>query len=66
MLEREPDMKVLGEAEDGRSATRMARELGPDLIVMDVCMPDMNGILATSVILAEFPKIKVLALSMLD
>jgi len=65
MLEREPDMKVLGEAEDGRSATRMARELGPDIIVMDVCMPDMNGILATSVILAEFPKIKVLALSML-
>jgi DNA-binding NarL/FixJ family response regulator len=65
MLEREPDMKVLGEAEDGRSATRMARELGPDLIVMDVSMPDMNGILATSVILAEFPKIKVLALSML-
>lgn len=65
MLEREPDMKVLGEAEDGRSATRMARELGPDLIVMDVSMPEMNGILATSVILAEFPKIKVLALSML-
>ena len=64
MLEREPDMKVLGEAEDGRSAARMARELGPDIIVMDVCMPDMNGILATSVILSEFPKIKVLALSM--
>jgi DNA-binding NarL/FixJ family response regulator len=64
MLEREPDMKVLGEAEDGRSATRMARELGPDIIVMDICMPDMNGILATSVILSEFPKIKVLALSM--
>jgi DNA-binding NarL/FixJ family response regulator len=65
MLEREPDMQVLGEAEDGRAATRMARELGPDIIVMDVCMPDMNGILATSVILSEFPKIKVLALSML-
>jgi len=64
MLEREPDMKVLGEAEDGRSATRMARELSPDIIVMDICMPDMNGILATSVILSEFPKIKVLALSM--
>ena len=44
MLEREPDMKVLGEAKDGRSAARMARELGPDIIVMDVCMPDMNGI----------------------
>jgi two-component system, NarL family, response regulator NreC len=66
MLEREPDIKVLGEAEDGRSAARMARELGPDIIVMDVCMPDMNGIVATSVILSEFPKIKVLALSMLD
>jgi DNA-binding NarL/FixJ family response regulator len=66
LLEREPDMKVLGEAEDGRSAARMARELGPDVIVMDVCMPDMNGILATSVILSEFPKIKVLALSMLN
>jgi DNA-binding NarL/FixJ family response regulator len=66
MLEREPDMKVLGEAKDGRSAARMARELGPDIIVMDICMPDMNGIVATSVILSEFPKIKVLALSMLD
>jgi two-component system, NarL family, response regulator NreC len=66
MLERESDMIVLGEAEDGRTATRMARELGPDIILMDVCMPDMNGILATSIILAEFPKMKVLALSMLD
>jgi DNA-binding NarL/FixJ family response regulator len=66
LLEREPDMKVLGEAEDGRSAARMARELGPDIIVMDVCMPDMNGILATSVILSEHPKMKVIALSMLD
>lgn len=66
LLEREPDMKVLGEAEDGRSAARMARELGPDIIVMDVCMPEMNGILATSIILTELPKIKVLALSMLD
>lgn len=66
LLEREPDMKVLGEAEDGRSAAKMARDLGPDIIVMDVCMPDMNGILATSVIRSECPQIKVLALSMLD
>ena len=48
LLEREPDIEVLGEAEDGRSAARMARELGPDVILMDVCMPDMNGIVATS------------------
>jgi len=66
MLEREPDMEVLGEAEDGRAAARMARDLGPDVILMDVCMPDMNGIVATSIIRSESPKIKVLALSMLD
>jgi len=66
MLEREADMQVLGEAEDGRAATRMTRELGPDLVLMDVCMPEMNGIIATSIIRSGFPKTKVLALSMLD
>jgi DNA-binding NarL/FixJ family response regulator len=66
MLEREEDINILGEADNGRSAVRLARELNPDVILMDVCMPDMNGIVATTLILAENPRIKVIALSLLD
>jgi len=66
MLEKEPGIKVVGEAEDGRKTLRLARELTPDVIIMDVAMPDLNGIEATRQILAEFPTIKVIALSMHD
>jgi two-component system, NarL family, response regulator NreC len=65
MLEKETGMELLGEAKDGRAAVEMVKELNPDVIIMDVCMPEMNGIVATSLILNEFPKIKVIALSML-
>ncbi len=66
MLERENDIELLGEAEDGRSAVKMARELNPDIIIMDVCMPEMNGIIATTLIRSESPNTKVIALSMLS
>ena len=65
LLEKEADMEILGEAKDGRSAVKLAKELNPDVIIMDVCMPEMNGIIATSLIHSEFPNIKVIALSML-
>jgi two-component system response regulator NreC len=66
MIENEDDMVLLGEAEDGRTIVRLARKLTPDVIIMDVCMPNMNGIVATRLIRSEFPKIKVIALSMYD
>ncbi len=64
LLEREPDMQVVAEAEDGRRTVTLARDFVPHVIVMDVEMPDMNGIEATMQILLEFPQIKVIALSM--
>jgi len=66
LLERESDMEVVGEAEDGRSAVTLARKLMPDVVVMDVKMPDMNGIEASQQILSELPEVKVIALSMYD
>lgn len=64
LLDNEPDMEVLGEAENGRETIQMVRDLSPDLVIMDVTMPELNGIGATRQILAEVPKVKVIALSM--
>jgi DNA-binding NarL/FixJ family response regulator len=56
--------KIVGEAEDGRAAVRQAAELMPEIVVMDIGMPGMNGIEATRVILEKTPTLKVIALSM--
>lgn len=64
MIEKEPDMEVVGEAEDGRSAVKLARKLAPDIVLMDITMPDLNGMDATRKIVSETPGVKVLALSM--
>jgi len=66
MLEKEHDIKIVGEAVDGRMTERLARELIPDAIIMDVAMPDLNGIEATRQIVAELPGVKIIALSMHD
>jgi DNA-binding NarL/FixJ family response regulator len=57
------DMEVIGEAQDGEKAVALTRELLPDVILMDVKMPGMDGAEATSRILAEMPGMKILALS---
>jgi DNA-binding NarL/FixJ family response regulator len=64
MLERQPDMEVVGEAADGTAALRLVRELAPDLVIMDVNMPGMDGIDVTRLISRDHPSVKVLALSM--
>jgi len=64
LLEKQPNVDVIGEASTGREAVRMTREMSPDIVIMDIGMQDLNGIEATRQIIAEFPNIKVIALSM--
>lgn len=64
LLEKQAGMEVVAEAEDGRMTVRLARQLVPDLVIIDIGMPDLNGIDATRQIVAEAPGIKVIALSM--
>ena len=64
LLELEDDMEVVAEAEEGRTAVQLVRELLPDVVIMDVTMPDLNGMEATRQILDEFREVKVIALSM--
>jgi DNA-binding NarL/FixJ family response regulator len=62
----EGDIEVVGEASDGEGATRKASEFRPDVVVMDILMPGVNGIEATRRIRAALPSVKVLVLSMYD
>ena len=64
LLEKQPGMKPVAEAEDGRNTVRQVLKFKPDVVVMDVSMPDMNGIEATRQIKKEAPEVKVIGLSM--
>ena len=64
ILERQSDMEIVGEAGNGREAVEMAERLQPDILVMDVAMPELNGIEATRRVARQSPRTRVLALSM--
>ncbi len=64
LLSEEKEISVIGEAENGREAVALAKDLRPDVILMDIAMPDMNGIEAASQIIKENPRTKILILSM--
>jgi two-component system response regulator NreC len=64
LLDRQPDMEVVGEACDGREAVLMSQELKPNVVIMDVAMPQLNGIDATAQIVKNDPYVAVIMLSM--
>lgn len=63
LIDAQPNMRVVGEAANGQEAILKAREVSPDLVVMDLSMPEMNGLEATQRLKAEFPQVRVLALT---
>jgi len=64
LLESQPDLEVIAEAEDGRTTIQLATKLQPHIVIMDIAMPGLNGIEATREIIGSLPKVKVIALSM--
>jgi PAS domain S-box-containing protein len=64
LLSLQPDIEIVGQASDGEEAVNLARKIIPDIILMDISMPKMNGIEATRIIHSEFPGIRIIGLSM--
>ena len=64
LLRCEQGMNIVGQASDGESAVALIRKLRPDIVLMDISMPRMNGIQATQIIHAEMPKVHIIGLSM--
>jgi len=66
LIRREPDMEVVGEAGDGEDAVRLVKQLKPDIVLMDIAMPIINGVEATKQIKASVPQTRVLVLTAYD
>jgi len=64
LIEKQPDMEVIAEAQDGLMTVSLVQKLQPDVVIMDIGMPEMNGIDATTKITTEYKTVKVIALSM--
>ena len=64
LLEAQPDIRVIGDANNGRETVRLVKQLCPDVVVMDIAMPELNGIEATQKISAACPASQVIILSM--
>lgn len=64
VLQQQPGMEVVGVAHDGRSGVRLAEELRPDVVILDVAMPDLNGLEAARQLLERQPRLHIVALSM--
>ena len=60
------DIEIVGEAVNGEEAVELARKLLPDVVLMDMSMPVLNGVDATTILISELPQIKVIGLSMYD
>ncbi len=63
LIEAQEDMQIVGEAGDGREAIKLAQELTPDVLLMDVSMPELNGLVATAKLKRVMPEIKILTLT---
>jgi two-component system, NarL family, response regulator LiaR len=66
LLADEPDIQIVGQASHGKMAIDLTRQLMPEIVLMDLSMPVMNGLAATRTILSEFPQIRVIGLSMYE
>ncbi len=64
LLDKQPDIEVVGVADNGRKAVKLTKDLKPDLVIMDISMPDLNGMEATRQIITQCPGVKIIALSM--
>lgn len=66
LLEQEPDLEVVGEAADGLAAVRLAMKLHPDVVLMDLGLPRLDGVEATRAIHSSLPEVRVIGLSMYE